>query len=191
MIRIGLWLCAAVVNAQVLVQMQIMPSAGTSPEVGHGIAAYTLNIHVTGIGPQKVPFTTVRMEFPEVRLYSIEQGADILAMRIEKHPASVIAKWAGYPAVIGGTAVSAANALNKSASQLGPAVTAAGLISALVGTMTSQQIPRYKIANPPPDYIDLKANEQADYTWLCAKGNAPVSIGPRRVDPILSDPLKK
>jgi hypothetical protein len=172
-------------SAQILVSMDIMTSVGTAPQVGRGTGAYTVNIHVTGLGPNPVPFTLVRQAFPEIRIYSITQGTLILTTRVEQSLPARVSKYLGYSGAVSGIGVTIEEKLKRSPSWLGPGITAAGLAIPGIQAMVIKKIPNYTITNAPPDIITLAPNQGAEYTWLCARGTLPApTIGQRRVDPI-------
>jgi len=178
-------LCACLLSAhaQVLVSMELMSSKGSAPLVGRGISAYTWNIHACQIGAA-VPFDAVRMNFPEVRLYSLDQQNAILAARVAHSLPAEIAKWGGRIGTGGGVVIQAEAALKKSPSQLGNVISASGLIAQGIVAWAEKDTPRYAISNPVPQKIDLGVGNCADYSALAVYGKAPSVLGPRRVDPI-------
>ena len=172
----------SIARCQVLVSMEFMSSAGTAPLIGRGIAAATVNVHVCAAGPLPVPFDVVRFNFPEIRLYSLEQQSAILSQRVAESLPARIAKWGGRFAEVGGVGVQIETALKKSPSQLGNGMTAVGLGVQLAAAWASKDVPKYVISNPVPQTLTLK--DCADYTALAVYGKAPAVVGPRRVDPI-------
>jgi hypothetical protein len=173
--------------AQIKVSMDIMTSAGTAPQIGRGIAAYTLNIHVLGVGTTPVSFTAVRLKFPEVRIYSMDQGMDILATRVEHSAPVRVSKILGYGAAAFGIGVTMEQKIKNSPSWFGEGLTIGGLAVPVAQAMLARQVPSYQIRNPPPENIILAPGQGAEYTWLCARGSAPVTIPERTVDPIPAD----
>jgi|SRR5882724_10424447 len=177
-------LTAVAARCQVLVSMELMSSKGSAPLVGRGIAAYTWNLHFVQIGPQGVPFDLVRFNFPEVRLYSLEQTNAILAARVAHSLPAEIAKWGGRIGTGGGVVIQAEAALKKSPSQLGNVISASGLIAQGIVAWAEKDTPKYAISNPVPQKIDLGVGNCADYSALAVFGKAATVVGPRRVDPI-------
>lgn len=160
-----------------------MSTDGTAPLVGRGIAAYTVNIHVTPTGPVPVTFTAIRQWFPEVRFYSMEQGAAILAARVSHSLPVELTRILGFAAGGAGVGVTVVEKISKSPSWFGTVMTVGGLAVPVIESMLSKAAPNYQITNPPPATIRLQAGESGEYTWLCARGNAPVTITARIVDP--------
>jgi hypothetical protein len=176
---------ANILCSQVLVSMDLLPSSGTSPEVGKGLNAFTWNIHACGIGASKpVPFDVVRMNFPEVRLYSNTQVSLILSQRVAKSLPVRIVNDLGFASAATGAGVTLDKTVNKSPSQLGTILTAVGLAIPAVTTLIVKQTPNYSIPNLPPNTITLSLNTCDDYTSLAPKGVAVVPLPSRRVDPL-------
>lgn len=177
-------------SAQIIVSMDLMSTKGTSPAIGRGVGAYTWNLHMAPIGAIPVPFTLIRMNFPEVRLYSRTQQDAILAQRIADSPARHTLKWLGYLSAGAGLGLQINNTLSKSPSQIGTVITLGGLALPVVTTLATSQLPAYAIKDPCPDTIQIPMGGALDCTALANFGKASVSIPPRRIDPITSDPLK-
>jgi hypothetical protein len=175
---------ALTLHAQVDVYMNLMGGAGAAAQLGKGIGAYTWNVAICSAGAAPVPFTKIRMGFPEVRIYSKEQAMDILSTRVNHSLAKKIVTWGGYGTATIGIGVQYNNTQKKSSSQLGTGLTAGGLFVPLVISLASKSVPNYQISNFPPDVIALPVGACADYTVLAAFGKAPQVIPARRIDPL-------
>ncbi len=167
---------------QVLARLDLSPTKASAPTVGRGESSYTWDLYVCPIGPLPVQFDELRYIFPEIRLYSRAKQEAVLAQRVSQSLPALFVKWGGRFTEIGGVALQAETALKKSPSQVGTAVTVGGLGMQLAVAWASKDVPKYVISNPVPDVIALKSC--ADFTALAAYGKAPVTIGPRRVDPL-------
>lgn len=171
-------------SAQVIVSLELVTS-GTAGIVGTGKEAYAWNMLVCSVPPgNPVPMQLIRIEFPEVRLYSVEQQSEILAARVAHSPAAVALRVGGYVTASAGLALTIEKTLRKSPSQLGTVVTVGGLAVPLLQSLLTKQLPSYRIPNPAPAVVQLPVGGCNEYTMLAAYGKAAVVIGPRRVNPL-------
>ncbi len=178
-------LCSIFCRGQVLVSMDLLPVSGTSPEVGKGLGASTLNIHVCGVGNSKpVPYDVVRMQFQEYRPYSNTQANLILSTRISKSLPARILQYSGYSTAAVGIGVTVEQKLTKSPSWLGPGLAAAGLAVPAIQALVTKQVPNYSIPNLPPDIFSFALNTCGDFTTLSPQTVIPFGIPARRVDPL-------
>ena len=177
-------LSCVILRGQVLVSMDLLPSSGTSPEVGKGLNAFTWNIHICGVGAAKpVAFDIIRINFPEVRPYSNTQVSLLLSKQVSKSLPVRIVNGLGFASAATGVGITLDKVVNKSPSELGTALTAIGLAIPAVTTLIVKQEPNYNIPNLPPDTINLALNACGDYTTLSPKGTLQV-VPSRRVDPL-------
>jgi hypothetical protein len=177
-------------TAQITVSMNLMSSAGTAPLLGKGLSAYAWNLRVCAIGPTPIPipWALVESNFPEVNFYTFSQSTAILNARVDHSFAYRATQVLGYGGAAIGLGVTIENTLHKSPSELGPIITAGGLLIPAAQALFSKNIPKYAIDNPPPAIIALGAGQCADYTALAAFGKAPASIPMRRIDPLVNQP---
>lgn len=185
--RLAALLTLVVANGQVIVSMELVNS-GTTGLLGKGLNAFAWNILACQLGPRPVPFIAVRLEFPEVRLFSIEQQTDLLAQRVTHSAPARILRYSGFAVGAAGTGLAAYKTYKHSPSQIGPIVTAVGLAIPASMAMLGHPVPSYTISNPAPAVIALPVGACAEYTNLAARGVAPNVIPPRRINPIGETP---
>lgn len=175
-------------DAQVIVSMELLDTQGTRLLYGSGLGAYPWNVHACGAGAAPVPWDIIRMNFPEVRVYSRDQAETILSQRSTRSAPARTLEITAYLAAAAGLGIQVNSTLKKSSSQVGTVAAISGLAVPVITSLLLKKLPAYVIKNSPPDVLALQVNQCADYTVLAAKGTAPATILPRRIDPIFVQP---